>query len=369
MTKISTLLGLLLFALAGRAQPELSFSQLAVTFDKPLDLTSAGDETEEIYIAQKDGEVFRYDLNSGDTSLFLDLSDRLLTVSEGGLLAMAFHPAYPDSNYFYVSFTEPGNTLETPMVTVLSRFSVDPSAVIDPSSERVILRVLKPGVSQNGGGLGFGPDGYLYFGLGDGGGRMDEFENGQNPMSMLGKMLRMDVDRTSDGKQYAIPPDNPFVGTLDTLDEIWSLGLRNPFRFSFDRMTGDLWISDKGDAFWEEINFQAAGSGGGQNYGWNCREGFEKYSSLSTRYCGDEAQPFDSPPDRIPPQFTGRLQWRIRYRRVRLSRAGKRVAGLLHIQRFLRPARFPLRSGLAGGGLGDRSGKYADAKCDQFRTG
>ena len=287
-------LSLLLGAGWVTAQPTIDFARLPVTFSKPLGLVSAGDESDDIYILGKDGPVHRYNLTSQDTVMFLDLRERVETTGECGLLGAAFHP-HPDSNYFYISYTVPGPDKKIPVRIELSRFAITPENTLDLSSERIVLSIDKPHYSQSGGGLAFGPDGYLYIGVGDGGGRDDEYDNGQNPRSLLGKILRIDVDRQEDGKAYGIPPDNPFVAATDTLNEIWSLGLRNPFRFSFDSQSGDFWITDKANSYWQEINFQPAGSPGGQNYGWNCREGFEEFPASSGRYCGNSAVVYDDP--------------------------------------------------------------------------
>ena len=284
----------LLCSSIGSAQINLRFVPLDSTFVKPLGFVAAHDGSDEIYILGKDGPVNRYDLVTHQKSLFLDLSDRLATESEGGLLSATFHPN-TDSAYFYILYTVPCHNMGSKATTQLSRFTMDADGEIIEESEVVIFAINKPEHKQNGGGLAFGPDGYLYIGIGDGGGKYDIYDNGQNPMSLLGKVLRIDVDRQDVGKAYAIPPDNPFADVADTLAEIWSLGLRNPFGLSFDSETGDLYIGDKADSYWQEINFQPYGSGGGQNYGWNCMEGFERFSPSSTRFCGDDLTAYATP--------------------------------------------------------------------------
>ena len=294
----TTLCCLLLLLSAGsvtaQEPPTIDFAILPVTFVKPLGLVSAGDGSDDIYILGKDGPVHRYNLASQDTVLFLDLRERVETTGECGLLGAAFHP-HPDSSYFYISYTVPGPDKQTPVRIALSRFTVTPENTLDLASERTVLSIDKPHYSQSGGGLAFGPDGYLYIGVGDGGGRDDQYDNGQNPRRLLGKILRIDVDREADGRAYTIPADNPFVAAQDTLGEIWSLGLRNPFGFSFDSQSGDFWISDKANSYWQEINFQPAGNPGGQNYGWNCREGIEEFPASSGRYCGNRSVVYDEP--------------------------------------------------------------------------
>jgi glucose/arabinose dehydrogenase len=203
---------------------------------------------------------------------FLDITDRVGSVgSEQGLLGLAFHPNYatpdaPGAGTFYVNYTDYGGDSH------ISRFSVradDPNRA-DPASEIIYLTQEQPYPNHNGGSLAFGPDGYLYAGLGDGGSANDPLGAGQRLDTWLGKLLRLDV--TSVDGEYGVPDDNPFVGQEGAQGEIWAYGLRNPWRFSFDRATGDVFIADVGQNQWEEVNFQPAGSGGGENYGWNIME-------------------------------------------------------------------------------------------------
>jgi glucose/arabinose dehydrogenase len=194
--------------------------------------------------------------------------------NEQGLLGLAFHPNYPENGYFFVNYTNPQGS------TVIARFETSPdSDVVDPESQQIILQFEQPYRNHNGGGLAFGPDGYLYIGTGDGGSGGDPLENGQRLDTFLGKMLRIDVDS---GDPYAIPPDNPFALGGGLL-EIWAYGLRNPWRFAFDSLTGDLFIGDVGQGDWEEINFQPADNPGGVNYGWNIREGGHPYAGDTTQ--------------------------------------------------------------------------------------
>jgi glucose/arabinose dehydrogenase len=197
---------------------------------------------------------------------FLDITDRVGSAnSEQGLLGLAFDPEYVQRGTLYVNYTDrQGNT-------VVSRFSgtSDPDRA-EAASEVVLLTLDQPASNHNGGHLAFGPDGALYIGTGDGGGAGDRYGNGQNGQTLLGALLRLDVDG---GQPYAIPADNPFVGNGAVRDEIWALGLRNPWRYSFDRSTGDLYIADVGQNLYEEINVQPAGDPGGNNYGWPIMEG------------------------------------------------------------------------------------------------
>jgi glucose/arabinose dehydrogenase len=189
--------------------------------------------------------------------------------SEQGLLGMAFHPRYVSNRHFYVNYTDTNGD------TVVARYTVtDDRTRADPTTASVVLRIAQPASTHNGGLLLFGPDGYLYIGMGDGGGDSDLFGNAQNGQSLLGKVLRIDIDSA---QPYAVPPDNPFVGVSGMRPEIWALGLRNPWRYSFDRATGDLYIADVGQAGYEEVNLQRASSRGGENYGWPRMEGMHCY--------------------------------------------------------------------------------------------
>ena len=195
---------------------------------------------------------------------FLDIAARVDDGgNEQGLLGLAFHPDFANNGFFYVNYTGQGGD------TVIARFTASGN-IADPNSEVRLLGVRQPYPNHNGGGLAFGSDGYLYIALGDGGSGGDPQGNGQNLNTLLGKILRIDVNN---GNPYAVPADNPF-GT-----EVFHYGLRNPWRISFDSQTGDLWIGDVGQGQWEEIDFLPAGTGGGVNFGWNRYEGLHEYSS------------------------------------------------------------------------------------------
>jgi len=234
------------------------WEMVVFSLERPVDIQSAGGGR--LFIVEKAGHVrIVQDSNLIDTP-FLDILDRVGSKSnEQGLLGLAFHPDYAENGYFFVNYTDKQDD------TVIARFqtTADPN-IADSSSEEILLRAKQPYDNHNGGALAFGPDGYLYIGLGDGGLWDDPHGNGQILDTFLGKLLRLDVDST---EPYAIPPDNPFG------DEIWAYGLRNPWRISFDQATGDLYIGDVGQDQWEEIDFVATGSPGGINFGWDYFEG------------------------------------------------------------------------------------------------
>jgi glucose/arabinose dehydrogenase len=250
----------------------LHWNLVADGFQKPLDLTHAGDDR--LFVVEQAGLIHILKDGQRLPTPYLDIRDRVNdNASERGLLGLAFHPNYFSNGKFFVNYT--GENGET----VISRFQVSNQLdLADPDSELVILRLQQPYANHNGGGLKFGPDGMLYIGTGDGGSGGDPLGNGQRLDTLLGKILRIDVDRE---QPYDIPLDNPYVSG-GGLPEIWAYGLRNPWRFSFDRISGDLFIGDVGQNVWEEINYQPAGSPGGENYGWNLREGSHPFSSEIT---------------------------------------------------------------------------------------
>ncbi len=253
---------------AAPATPQglITLVPLATGLKNPVDLaaTPVSSDTR-LFIVQKAG-IVRIMRASGSLirKPFLDIQDRINGKGERGLLGLVFHPNYATNGYFYVHYTNLDGS------TRVSRFSVTSNAnIADPNSELILLTVPQPSDNHKGGDLAFGPDGYLYITMGDGGPNGDPAGNAQNINSLLGKILRLDVDQ---GSPYAIPPDNPFVGRPGA-DEIWAYGFRNPWRFSFDRLNGNLYIADVGEDSWEEVDFQPAGNPGGQNYGWRCYEG------------------------------------------------------------------------------------------------
>lgn len=253
------------------------------TLVAPVDITHAGDDR--LFVVQQAGQI---QIVTADGTVlntpFLDISDRVYyeqtSFSEQGLLGLVFHPNYANNGYFYVNYTSEPDGL----MTHIARFSVtaDPN-IADPNSEQILLAIEQPYPNHNAGDLAFGPDGYFYIPMGDGGDANDPQHFAQDPQSLLGKMLRLDVDN---GSPYAIPPDNPFVNDPNVRDEIWAIGLRNPWRISFDRLTGDLYLGDVGQADWEEVDFHPAGTSAGQNYGWSCYEGNHLNPNSTQPNCG-----------------------------------------------------------------------------------
>ena len=213
------------------------------------------------------------------TGTFLDISSRISCCGERGLLGLAFHPHFAANGRFFVRYTDKAGDIR------ISEFNVgvDPTQA-DASSEKILLTIPHPSfANHNGGRIAFGPDGYLYIGTGDGGSGGDPNNHGQSLSTMLGKMLRIDVDATSPGKPYAVPATNPFAGQTGKLGEIFAYGLRNPYSFSFDRLSGDLWIGDVGQDLWEEVDraFASEGGGNGLDYGWSVMEGNHCYKPSS----------------------------------------------------------------------------------------
>ena len=250
---------------------DITLEKFAEGLKKPVGIVNAGDSR--LFIVEQEGTITVLDsTGNADSLTFLDISDKVVYGGERGLLGLAFHPDYNSNGYFYVNYIGEGD------VTHISRFSVmqnDPHRA-DPLSELVLLMLEQPYQNHNGGFLSFGPDGYLYIGLGDGGDQGDPGNRAQNKKVLFGKILRIDVNS---GNPYAIPASNPFYNDTSAAGEIWAYGLRNPWRFSFDGLTRDLWIADVGQNDFEEVNMQPAASTGGENYGWRCYEGDHDFNS------------------------------------------------------------------------------------------
>jgi glucose/arabinose dehydrogenase len=234
----------------------------------PLSVTSAGDGSGRLFVAQQGGQIRIVRDGALVETPFLDISKRITSGGERGLLGLAFHPGYPSDPRFVVNYTDADGD------TQVSSFRVDPAQPdrADATSEVKLLHIDQPFANHNGGAVLFGADGLLYISTGDGGSGGDPQGNGQSLTTLLGKILRIDIDETEGDRAYAIPAGNPFVGNADALPEILLYGLRNPWRISFDRATGDLWIGDVGQNAWEEIDVARAGTSG-ENYGWNTIEG------------------------------------------------------------------------------------------------
>lgn len=247
---------------------------VASGFNAPVQVTHAGDGSGRLFVVEQiTGKILIIENGQPLKPPFLEVKNLIKAGGEQGLLGLTFHPEYEKNGYFYINYTD------TDGDTVIVRYTVsanDPN-VADPTSRLILLTINQPATNHNGGQLLFGPDGYLYIGMGDGGGGGDPDKHGQNKNTLLGSMLRIDVNKRDGGRPYAIPADNPYAKG-DGADEIWAIGLRNPWRFSFDRLTGDLYIADVGQNRWEEISYQAAGTAGGLNFGWNCREGRHRFN-------------------------------------------------------------------------------------------
>ncbi len=258
------------------------WSKVVDGFVRPLDLQNAGDER--VFIVEQRGLIW---ILEGGTLLgqpFLDIQGRVSTnANERGLLGLAFPPNFQESGEFYVNYTDSSGN------TVIAGFSVsaDPN-LADPNSERLVIGFEQPFKNHNGGGIVFGPDGYLYIGTGDGGSGGDPQRNGQNLDTLLGKMLRIDVLA---GDPYAIPAENPFSDTGRA--EIWAYGLRNPWRFTFDRASGGLYIADVGQGTYEEVNYWPADGPSGVNYGWNIREGMHPFKGQTGEGLTDPVAEYD----------------------------------------------------------------------------
>ena len=257
---------------AGFPDPaEVTWRPVAGGLEKPISLANAGDGSGRLFVVEQPGRIRIIQDGLLLPGAFLDITDRVGSEGfEQGLLGLAFHPQYAQNGYFFVNYTDLNGD------TVIARFQVsaaDPQQA-DSGSEKRLLFVDQPYRNHNGGQVAFGPDGYLYLGLGDGGSAADPQGNGQSLAALLGKILRLDVDG---GDPYAIPADNPFASGGGK-PEIWAYGLRNPWRFAFDRLTGDLYVGDVGQNQWEEINFLPPGVAGA-NFGWSFYEGTHPFRS------------------------------------------------------------------------------------------
>jgi len=253
-------------------QLNLTLKPVASGFAKPLYLTHAHDQR--LFVVQQAGQIMIIEGGVTRPTPFLDIKTRVgSNGNEQGLLSVAFHPNYQKNGLFYVNYTN----LEGSTTIARYNVSADPN-VADEISEQILLTIPQPYSNHNGGHILFGPDGYLYIGMGDGGAANDPHNNGQSLNTLLGKILRLDVDT---GSPYGVPQDNPFITTAAARPEIWSYGWRNPWRMAFDAATGDLYVADVGQNQYEEVDVELAGSGGGQNYGWRLMEASHCFNPTS----------------------------------------------------------------------------------------
>jgi glucose/arabinose dehydrogenase len=270
------------------AVPESAVTAISLTplvvggLIRPLYLTHVGDER--LFVLEQRGLIRIIENGQLLPQPFLDIEARVGdAANEQGLLGLAFDPAYGNNGRFFINYTNTNGD------TVISHFRVtDDPDTADPNSEVIILTIPQPFGNHNGGQLQFGPDGYLYVGMGDGGSAGDPQSNGQNPNTLLGGILRLDINQ----EPYGTPADNPFINNTGRA-EMWAIGLRNPWRFSFDRLTGDMYIADVGQNIWEEVHFQPANSPGGENYGWNILEGNHCFSDANCQTDGLEFPIFE----------------------------------------------------------------------------
>ena len=269
------------------AQPTLEFATVATNFSSPVDLAAPADGTDRLFVVERGGTVKIIDQLSDATNRavlgtpFLSLGGSLSSGGERGLLGLAFHPNYVTNGFFYVNYTVSVNGQLTTRISRFARSANNPNQA-NATSELVLLAFAQPYGNHNGGDLAFGPDGYLYIATGDGGSGGDPQGLAQNRTNLLGNILRIDVDtpNAAAGTNYSIPTTNPYANNTNGFrPEIWSYGWRNPWRFSFDRQTGDMWVADVGQNQWEEVSFEVAGSAGGGNYGWKCKEGDNTFSA------------------------------------------------------------------------------------------
>jgi len=258
--------------------PTLALEVVRTDLNSPVFLCSAPGDSSRLFILEQAGRLRMLINGEFDNHDLIDLTAKTNTVSERGLLGMAWHPRFPHMPFVYLHYSS------TEGDTIISRFTVDAEKwIADPESEKLLLQVKQPWPNHNGGMIAFGPkDGFLYIGLGDGGAANDPKDAAQNGQNLLGKILRIDVNQ---GDPYAIPEHNPFVGNDKFRDEIWAYGIRNPWRFCFDPKNGDLYIGDVGQNKWEELDWQSGSSKGGENYGWRIEEGSHDF--LDSAYATD----------------------------------------------------------------------------------
>ncbi|MBI4606305.1 MAG: PQQ-dependent sugar dehydrogenase [Planctomycetes bacterium] len=268
---------------------ELRAELVADGLENPVDVAAPPGDTARLFVVEQRGRIRIIDLATDALrpQAFLDITARVNYGGEKGLLGLAFHPRYAENGLFFVNYTRTGGP--TGLETAIARFQVSSDPEVADPTATVLLTYAQPFANHNGGQVAFGPlDGYLYISTGDGGSGGDPNNNGQNPLSYLGKLLRIDVDS---GDPYAVPATNPFAGSAGVLGEIWALGLRNPWRFTFDPENGDIYIADVGQGLWEEVDYQPGTSAGGENYEWRTREGAHSYSAGTSYGPGTRTAP------------------------------------------------------------------------------
>jgi glucose/arabinose dehydrogenase len=260
---------------SGGPPPALNLSPVVSGLSSPVDVQFPADGTSRMFVVQQTGSIRIAANGTLLATSFLDITSKVDFGGEKGWLGLAFHPQFPQNHLFYVHYDRVSSGQ---MQSVIAEYKVSGSDAnqADPNSEQILLTVDQPFPNHKGGQIAFGPDGFLYIGLGDGGSENDPLLNGQNLQTLLAKMLRIDVDHQSAGRKYAIPPSNPFVGG-GALPEIWAYGLRNPWRFSFERGGGRLFVGDVGQDSYEEIDILQSG----KNFGWSVMEGMHCFNPLS----------------------------------------------------------------------------------------
>lgn len=287
------LLALILIISPGltKSQPLISFDTLVRGLTNPVDVEEVNDSSHRLFIVEQTGKIQIWNGSEILPTPFLDVTSLVATEgSEQGLLSLAFHPQYISNGYFYIYYTNTSGDI------TIARYSRSSTDIADESSGVILLRIPKRFTNHNGGNLVFAPDGYLYFGTGDGGSAGDPDNNAQDSSSLLGKMLRIDVNNPNP-PYYRIPPANPFAGSTTARPEIIAIGLRNPWRWSFDKQTGDMWIADVGQNAWEEVDFVKADLILNKNYGWRCLEGTHAYDANCTAKPNNVFPIFEYPQD------------------------------------------------------------------------
>jgi glucose/arabinose dehydrogenase len=270
--------------------PAVALQEIASGFNRPVHLANSGDDSGRMFVVEQGGYIRIIENRKVLPQPFLDIHKRVIAGGEKGLLSVAFHPQYRDNGYFFVNYTRKEGLLGS-LMTFVSRFKRISDDEADPASEKIIMKIKQPFENHNGGQIAFGPDGYLYIGMGDGGLANDPFGHGQDTSTLLGALLRIDVDHESRPLTYAIPEDNPLVGQEGQRMEIWAYGLRNPWRFSFDTRTGMLYLADVGQDKVEEVDSIVKGG----NYGWDIMEG-NRCTGEKPKQCGESTL--------LPPIFT-----------------------------------------------------------------